>query len=81
MTNLRVDIYNTQNTYDLILADPPWKQSKGGRKSVRPESSGKQLDYPVCSLEEIKEHLRQAVNLTDENSILFLWAIDKYLYF
>ena len=78
---MRVDIYNTQNTYDLILADPPWKQSKGGRKSVRPESSGKQLDYPVCSLEEIKEHLRQAVNLTDENSILFLWAIDKYLYF
>ena len=78
---MRVDIYNTQNTYDLILADPPWKQSKGGRKSVRPESSGKQLDYPVCSLEEIKEHLRQAVNLTGENSILFLWAIDKYLYF
>ena len=79
-TNLRVDIYNTQNTYDLILADPPWKQSKGGRKSVRPESSGKQLDYPVCSLEEIKEHLRQTVNLTGENSVLFLWTIDKYLF-
>ena len=80
MSNLRVDIYNTQNTYDLILADPPWKQSKGGRKSVRPESSGKQLDYPVCSLEEIKEHLRQTVNLTGENSVLFLWTIDKYLF-
>lgn len=80
MINLRVDIYNTHNTYDLILADPPWKQSKGGAKSVRPKSSGKQLDYPVCSLEEIKEHLRQTVSLTGENSILFLWTIDKYLF-
>jgi hypothetical protein len=26
-----VDIYNTNNRYDLIVADPPWKQSKGGK--------------------------------------------------
>lgn len=30
---MRVDIYNTQNQYDLILADPPWKQMKGGGKT------------------------------------------------
>lgn len=58
-----VDIYNTNNKYDLIVADPPWKQAKGGKKSVRPESSGTELDYPVCSLEEIKEHLTQATSL------------------
>ena len=58
-----VDIYNTDNRYDLIVADPPWKQSKGGKKSVRKNSSGKPLDYPVCSLDEIKEHLRQATSL------------------
>lgn len=60
---MRIDIYNTNNTYDLILADPPWKQKKGGKKSVRPDSSGKELDYPVCTLDEIKSHLKQADQL------------------
>lgn len=60
---MRIDIYNTDKQYDLILADPPWKQAKGGKKNVRPVSSGTELDYPVCSLDEIKEHLRQAVSL------------------
>ena len=27
-----IDIFNTNRKYDLILADPPWKQSKGGKK-------------------------------------------------
>lgn len=78
---MRVDIYNTKNTYDLIVADPPWKQSKGGKKSVRPKSSGTELDYPVCTLNEIKDHLKQATSLCQgDNSILFLWTIDKYLF-
>ena len=51
-----VDIYNTENRYDLIVADPAWQQSRGGKKSVRKNSSGKPLDYPVCSLDEIKEN-------------------------
>ena len=69
-----------KETYGLIYADPPWKQSKGGKKSVRENSSGKPLDYPTCSLDEIKEHLRLATESTTENSILFLWTIDKYLF-
>ena len=75
-----VDIFNTDQRYDLIVTDPPWKQAKGGKKSVRENSSGKPLDYPVCSLEEIKEHLRAADALTSDNSVLFLWTIDKYLF-
>lgn len=75
-----IDIYDTSNNYNLIYSDPPWKQSKGGKKSVREKSSGTALDYPVISLEEIEEHLRQADSLADENSILFLWTIDKYLF-
>lgn len=71
---------NIDKTYDLILADPPWKQSKGGKKAVRVNSSGTPLDYPVCSLEEIKEHLRLATASTSQNSVLFLWTIDKYLF-
>lgn len=75
-----VDIYNTDNVYQCILADPAWRQSKGGKKSVRPNSSGTELDYPTCSLAEIKEHLRQADSRTTENAVLFLWTIDKYLF-
>lgn len=74
------DLHNIEGQYGLIYADPPWKQSKGGKKSVRENSSGKPLDYPVCSLDEIKEHLQLATNASGENSILFLWTIDKYLF-
>lgn len=74
------DLHNIGGQYDLIYADPPWKQSKGGKKSVRENSSGKPLDYPVCSLDEIKEHLQLATSASGENSILFLWTIDKYLF-
>lgn len=75
-----IDIYSTNNTYDVICADPPWKQSKGGKKSVRQNSSGIALDYPTCTLEEIEEHLRTADSHTRENAVLFLWTIDKYLF-
>ena len=26
-----VDIFNTDKKYNLIVADPPWKQTKGGK--------------------------------------------------
>ena len=60
------DLNDIKETYGLIYADPPWKQSKGGKKSVRENSSGKPLDYPTCSLDEIKEHLRLATVAKDE---------------
>lgn len=74
-----VNIFDTSSTYDLILADPPWKQSRGGKKSARKNSSGRAMDYSVCTLEEIKAHLAQATALTEHNAVLFLWTIDKYL--
>lgn len=77
---MKVDIFNTDKKYSVIYADPPWKQSKGGAKSVRKNSSGKPLDYPTIELSEIEDHLRTATQLTTENSILFLWTIDKYLF-
>lgn len=69
---MTINIFDTQNEYDLIYADPPWKQSKGGKKNARPKTSGVALDYPVISLEEIKKHLQEATKLTTDNSILFL---------
>lgn len=76
-----IDIYDTDQQYDLILSDPPWNQKRGqGKKDVRPNSSGIPLDYPVCSLEEIEEHMKQATSLCSENAVLFLWTIEKYLF-
>lgn len=67
--------------YDLILADPPWKQSKGGKKAKRPLSSGEALEYSVMSLEAIEEILKNfSENYTNENHVFFLWTIDKYLH-
>lgn len=74
------NIFKTKREYDVILADPPWKQTKGGKKSSRKNSSGMPLDYPTCSLEEIEAHLKAATAHTKENSVLFLWTIDKYLF-
>lgn len=76
---MKVDIFNTDKKYNIIYADPPWKQSRGGKKSVRANSSGKPLDYETISLDEIKEHMKQATKLTSDNCVLFLWTIEKYL--
>ncbi len=65
------DLHNV-GQYDLIYADPPWKQSKGGKKSVRANSSGKPLDYPTCSLDEIKEHLSLVSNAGGERYIILV---------
>ncbi|MBQ8693155.1 MAG: hypothetical protein IJ520_08430 [Synergistaceae bacterium] len=75
-----VDIFNSTKRYDLIVADPPWQQARGGKKAVRENSSGKPLDYPVCSLEEIRGHLKAADALMEKNAVMFLWTIDKYLF-
>ena len=69
-----------EKKYQIIYVDPPWKQSKGGKKSVRPNSSGEKLEYPVISLDEIQQHLLKATENCEENAVLFLWTIDKYLH-
>lgn len=45
---MKVNIFDTDACYDVIYADPPWQQAKGGRKAKRPNSSGTALDYPVA---------------------------------
>lgn len=77
-----IDIYNPpqDKKYKVLLADPPWKNNKGGRKNVRPNSSGGELEYETLSFREIREHLLQAQSLCEDDHILFLWTIDKYLF-
>ena len=67
--------------YQIIYADPPWRQSKGGKKNVRPLSSGEKLDYPVLSLPDIGDVLLKInQKYGDIDHILFLCTIDKYLW-
>jgi N6-adenosine-specific RNA methylase IME4 len=66
--------------YQILYADPPWDIGKGGKKSVRPNSSGGKLDYPVISLKDIEQILFNATLLSASDCNLFLWTIDKYLF-
>lgn len=67
------------NMYQVIYADPPWKQTRGGKKKVVPNSF-RPFDYPVLSLIEIEEILADAKSKGTEDHVLFLWTIDKYLH-
>lgn len=59
--------------YDLIMADPPWPQKKGGLRKIRPKQN-RWLDYNTLSLEEIASIISSFSAQT-----LFLWTIDKFL--
>lgn len=78
---MKVDILNSTNKYDIIYTDPPWQQGKGGKKKARPNSSGKSLDYPTMSLQDIKElHKDIFERLTNRKHNVFMWATEKYLH-
>jgi N6-adenosine-specific RNA methylase IME4 len=60
--------------YDIVYADPPWRQTRGGKRKVR-KNQGKDLDYQTLSLQEIESIIGGFNGKT-----LFMWAIDKYLF-
>jgi len=60
--------------YDIVYADPPWQQNKGGLRKCRPNQK-RELDYTTLSLEEIKNIIKKY-----DANILFMWTIDKYLF-
>ena len=60
--------------YNVIVIDPPWGIKKIQRK-VRPNQVA--MDYPTMSLDDIKS--LPIPNISEENSVCFLWTIHKYL--
>jgi N6-adenosine-specific RNA methylase IME4 len=60
--------------YKTIVIDPPWPIEKLQRK-VRPNQIN--MDYPMMSIEQIKSI--KIANISEENSVCFLWTIQKYL--
>jgi len=73
-----VDIFSTQEQYDLIYIDPPWGQQKGGLRACRP-SQTRILDYSTMSLLEIEKLNNQVLSLATVNHNVFMWTIEKFL--
>ncbi len=61
--------------YQIIVVDPPWQIQKI-QKKVRPNQI--EMDYPMMPLCKIRA--LGVNNIADNNCILFLWTIDKYLF-
>lgn len=78
---MKVDIFNLNKKYDIVYSDPPWQQTTGGKKKARPNSSGKPLNYPTMSLQDIKElHKNVFDNLTNKKHNVFMWTTEKFLH-
>ena len=61
-----VDIFNTNNTYDIIYADPPWQYTNNHTRGSA------ENHYQTMLLEDIKGlHIDK---LSKPNSVLFMWA-------
>lgn len=75
MTNDNTKGKAVRKKYQIIYADPPWEVKAGPPWS----SSGKSqnLDYPTMKLEDIMS--LPIKNISDDNSHLYLWTINKYL--
>jgi len=55
--------------YDIVYADPPWQQNKGGLRKCRPNQK-RELDYTTLSLEEIKNIIKNFETLNIEGKKL-----------
>ena len=66
--------------YSVFVIDPPYPQTKGGKRKVRPKQ-GKSLSYRTMSLDEIFLLLdKEIFSKADNPHTVFLWCIDKFLH-
>lgn len=61
-----VDIFNTDNKYNIIYADPPW------RYEDREVPGGAEQHYQTMTIDEIQKLPVQ--NISADNCILFMWV-------
>lgn len=67
-----VDIFNTENKYRVIYADPPWSY---GDKQDTEKLGGAVKHYPTMSIEELCNLPIPAEN----NAVLFMWVTSPLL--
>jgi N6-adenosine-specific RNA methylase IME4 len=61
--------------YNVIYADPPWEVKAGPPWSSN--SKSRDLNYPTMTLDAIKN--LKVKELSEKNSHLYLWTINKYI--
>ena len=77
---MKIDIFNAEEKYDILYTDPPWQQGRGGKKAIRPNSTGTTVPYETMDVPGIMELHRYVTNeLMNEKHNVFMWTIDKYL--
>jgi len=64
---MEINIFETKNKYQVIYADPPWRNPKSGSK---PRNNEKH--YPSMTTDDICSLPVNAISC--DNAILFLWA-------
>lgn len=72
---MRVDIFNTDNKYNIIYADPPWSYSdkRTGKGKNNPNGAGGcAKHYNTMTIEDICS--LPVSNIAAENCMLFLWT-------
>lgn len=67
-----VDIFNTDNKYKTIYADPPWMETGGGKIK-----RGADAHYPLMKTKDIINLPIQ--NICEDNCHLYLWTTNNFL--
>ena len=75
---MKVDIYNTNNKYNIIYADPPWQYRSKECLAKKSILNGKlNYHYDTMSLEDIKNlPIKQ---IEEKDCLLFLWVVSPML--
>ena len=67
---MKIDIFNTDNKYQIIYADPPWEYKQSGSKK-NSRGMAKQ-HYQTMRTEDICA--LPIENIATDNAVLFIWA-------
>ena len=63
--------------YQIIYADPPWQLKAGSPNLHERKQGNRELLYPTMSIQEIQ--VLPIEEISDDNSVLFLWTTNKYI--
>ena len=67
---MKIDIFNTDNKYNIIYADPPWTFKTYSEKGKAKKSA--EVHYPCMTKKEIQD--LPIKNLAAQDCVLFLWV-------
>lgn len=68
---MKVDIYNTTNKYKIIYADPPWQYKVWSKKGL---GRSAESHYNTMNIQDIINMKDTIKNISDKDSVLFLWV-------